>query len=60
VGFDQAGDTRQNLVQGCTDEHHLQRIQYRLGGEKLREGRRCWESPIGESGRTFDVYHKQR
>lgn len=25
VSFDQAGDTRQNLVQGCTDKDHLQR-----------------------------------
>src|SRR5580704_17719810 len=30
VGFNQAADSRQNLVQGCTDKHHLQRIKDRL------------------------------
>jgi hypothetical protein len=38
VGFDQAGDTRQNIVQGCAYEHHLQRIQYRLARQGLRRG----------------------
>src|SRR4029077_12798681 len=30
VALDQAGDTRQNFVQGCTEKDHLQRIEHRL------------------------------
>src|SRR5271155_2999291 len=59
VGFDQAGDTRQNLVQGCTDKHHLQRIKDRLTRQSLRGGWRYSRRLILERCRSSDVHHKQ-
>jgi hypothetical protein len=41
VSFDQAGDSRQNFVQRCAEKDHAQRIEDRIAGQGLREGRRC-------------------
>jgi hypothetical protein len=38
MGFDQAGDSRQNFVQGCAEKDHLQGIEHRIAGKGLREG----------------------
>jgi hypothetical protein len=43
VSFDQAGDSRQNFVQGCAEKDHLQRIKHRIGGQGLRKGWWCWK-----------------
>src|SRR5260370_38682504 len=40
VGFDQAGDTRPNFLQGCTEKDHLKRISHRLARQGLPRGRR--------------------
>jgi hypothetical protein len=32
VSFDQEGDTPQDVVEGCADENHLERIEHRLAG----------------------------
>src|SRR6266852_3578728 len=32
VTFDQEGDTPQDVVKGCADENHLERIKHRLAG----------------------------
>jgi len=41
VSFDQAGDCRQNVVQGCAEKDHLQRIEHRIARQGLREGWGC-------------------
>jgi hypothetical protein len=43
VSVDHTGDSRQNFVQGCTEEDHLQRIVHRIAGRGLRGGWGCWK-----------------
>jgi hypothetical protein len=40
MGFNQVGDGRQDLVQGCADEDHLERIEHRFSRQGFREDRR--------------------
>jgi hypothetical protein len=47
VGFDQAGDSRQNFVQGCAEKDHFQRIEHRIAGQGLRGGMGMLEALAG-------------
>src|SRR5260370_15065551 len=56
VSFDQAGDSRQNFVQRCTEQDTLQRIEHRIAGQRLHEGWGRWKR--FQVGRCLRVCHK--
>jgi hypothetical protein len=59
VGFDQAGDTGQDFVQGCVDKDHLQRIEHFFARQSMRESSRCWRCLIRKARWRSGVCHKQ-
>src|SRR5258708_40367337 len=48
MNFDQESDTTQDVVEGCANENHLERIEYPIVGQGSRGRWGCWKRlPVG-------------